>query len=230
MVPFRFQKPATSLQPYVQFYTQRQVSLRDPVLVHPVPARAAPMLEFVFGDRFKVLYAGSQEEVTSPAAVVVGMLTRPHAQLRLHGTFLSFVIMFRSTGLDALFPVALNELTGHDYDARSVFGGKIGELEERLGDCHSFQARVAAADAFLTRRIPGAGSADPVLAAAHFIEARRGRVRRIPDLALGAQIGQRQFERRFYQRFGMRPKLFARIVRFQSALDSKARRGGKILD
>ncbi len=33
----------------------------------------------------------------------------------------------------------------------------------------------------------------------------------------------RQFERVFGARFGMRPKLYSRIVRFQAALDRKAR-------
>jgi transcriptional regulator GlxA family with amidase domain len=36
-------------------------------------------------------------------------------------------------------------------------------------------------------------------------------------------LGIRQFERRFIQQVGMRPKLFARITRFEAALESKAR-------
>ena len=37
----------------------------------------------------------------------------------------------------------------------------------------------------------------------------------------------RQFERRFTQQVGMRPKLFARIARFEAALENKARFGSK---
>ena len=226
MVTLDFYRPALCLQRYVQFYTQRAVRLRDPLFVHSVPARAAPMLEFVFGDCFKVMYAGSSTEETSPAAVVVGMLTRPHAQLRLQGTFQSFVIMFQPAGLDALFPVALNELTGHAFDARSVLGRPIAELEERLGDCQSFPARVKAANAFLARRIPDALAANRIAMATHLIDTKKGRVL-IPDLASTVGIGQRQFERDFGARYGMRPKLYARIVRFQAALDSKARSATK---
>jgi transcriptional regulator GlxA family with amidase domain len=36
-------------------------------------------------------------------------------------------------------------------------------------------------------------------------------------------VGPRQLERDFSARFGIRPKLFSRIVRFQAALDRKAR-------
>ena len=154
------------------------------------------------------------------------MLTRPHAQLRLQGTFQSFVIMFQPSGLDALFPVDLKELTGHDFDAGLVLGRPIAELEERLGHCQSFHARVKAANAFLARRISCAGAADRIATATQLIDAKKGRVL-IPDLASAVGIGQRQFERDFGARYGMRPKLYARIVRFQSALDSKARSATK---
>jgi AraC-like DNA-binding protein len=226
MFPVRFQKPAPALRPYVQFYTQREVSLRDPLVVHPVPARAAPMFEFVFGDRFKIRYLNSLVEETSPRTVVVGMLTRPHAQLVLQGTFDSFVIMFQATGLEELFPVPLSELTNHDYDAHSVLSRSIADLEQRLADCDSFALRVKVADAFLTRRIRGTPRMDRISFAAHQIVSMSGQVR-VADLSTYVGFSTRQFEREFGSRFGMRPKLYSRIVRFQAALDSKARSSTK---
>jgi hypothetical protein len=50
MFPVHLQRPAQNLERYVQFYTQRELRLLDPLFVQSVPARAAPMLEFVFGD------------------------------------------------------------------------------------------------------------------------------------------------------------------------------------
>lgn len=226
MIALDFCRPAPCLQRYVQFYTQRSVSLRDPLFVHSVPARAAPMLEFVFGDCFKVMYSGSSREETSPAAVVVGMLTRPLGQLRLQGTFESFVIMFQPAGLNALFPVALDELISHAFDARPVLGSPLLELEGRLGDSRSFLARVKSANSFLARRIPDTVAVDRVAMATNLIDAKKGRVL-ISDLASTVGIGQRQFERDFGARYGLRPKLYARIVRFQAALDSKARSADK---
>src|ERR1700759_1089489 len=58
------------------------------------------------------------------------------------------------------------------------------------------------------------------------ILARSGRVR-MPELLAYSGIGNRQFERTFSERFGMRPKLYARIVRFQGALNCKARSSTK---
>jgi AraC-like DNA-binding protein len=226
MFPVHFQRPAPILERYVQFYTQRELRLRDPLVVQSVPARAAPMLEFVFGDPIRIRYPGSSVDEKSPGAVVVGMLTRPHGELHLQGTLTSFVIMFQPAGLSALFPVDLRELTDRDYDARSVAGKPIAELEQRLADCDCFASRASAADAFLARRIPDYLNTDRLSIAMDVILARNGRVR-MPELAAYSGIGNRQFDRMFGERFGMRPKLYARIVRFQSALDCKARSSTK---
>ncbi len=43
----------------------------------------------------------------------------------------------------------------------------------------------------------------------------------ISRLAGDVGLGLRQFERRFRESMGMSPKMFARVARFQSALDAK---------
>jgi len=49
----------------------------------------------------------------------------------------------------------------------------------------------------------------------------------ITAVADRAGLSMRQFERRFIERVGLRPKLFARIARFEAALDGKARFAAK---
>ena len=123
-----FQIPTIALRPFIQFYIQVQRSYRDPLVTLPIPARASPMIEFVFGDRFKFRYWGSPDEETVPAASLVGMLTRPHATLLHQGTFHSFVIMFQVHGLTDLFGVSSSEVTDQTYDADAVLGKPIREL------------------------------------------------------------------------------------------------------
>jgi hypothetical protein len=45
-----FHRPAPGLEPFVRFYVQRVVRIRGAAVIHPVPARAAAMIEFDFGD------------------------------------------------------------------------------------------------------------------------------------------------------------------------------------
>jgi AraC-like DNA-binding protein len=226
MSPTYFQIPSLALRPFVQFYAQAEVSLRDPLVIRPIPARASPMIEFVFGDRFKVRYLESREEVTTPATALVGMLTRPHATLLHQGTFQSFVIIFQVHGLTDLFGVPSSEVTDHTYDADAVLGKPIRELEQRLGGCKTFQQRVSAANHFFAERLKHARAADRMAFAADRILSSSGK---LPSAELAAQagIGVRQFQREFSASFGASPKLFSRIVRFQNALDTKARSSTK---
>ena len=226
MYPIQLQIPMPALRPFIQFYAQADVSLRDPLVIRPIPARASPMIEFVFGDRFKFRYCGSQDEVTTPAAALVGMLTRPHATLLHQGTFQSFVIMFQVNGLTLLFGVPSCEVTNRTYDADSVLGKPISELEQRLGNCETFQERVCIANHFLIDRLRRAPRVDRMAFAADRILSSSGKLPSA-ELAWQAGIGLRQFQREFSARFGASPKLFSRIVRFQNALDTKARSSTK---
>jgi AraC-like DNA-binding protein len=226
MFPIHFQIPTIALRPFIQFYTQVEVSLRDPLVIRPIPARASPMIDFVFGDRFKVRYWESRDEVTVPAAALVGMLTRPHATLLHQGTFQSFVIMFQVHGLTDLFGVPSSEVTNHTYDADAVLGKPIRELRQRLGNCETFQQRVLVANHFFAERLKHPQAVDRMAFAADQILSSSGK---LPSEVLAGQagVGVRQFQREFSARFGASPKLFSRIVRFQNALDAKARSSTK---
>ena len=214
------------MRPFIQFYAQAEVSRRDPLVIRPVPARASPCIEFVFGDRFKVRYRESKEEVTTPATALVGMLTRPHATLLHQGTFQSFVIIFQAHGLTDLFGLPSSEVTNHTYDADAVLGKPITELEQRLGNCESFQQRVSVANQFFAERLKRARAVDRMAFAADQILASSGKLSSA-ELARQVGIGVRQFQREFSASFGARPKMFSRIVRFQNALDTKARTSTK---
>jgi AraC-like DNA-binding protein len=192
----------------------------------PIPARASPMIEFVFGDRFKFHYWGSPDETTVPAASLVGMLTGPHATLLHEGTFQSFIVMFQAHGLTDLFGVPSSEITNHTYDAHAVLGKPVWELEQRLGNCNTFQQRDSVANRFFAERLKHAPAVDRMAFAADRILNSNGN---LPSAELARQvgIGIRQFQREFSARFGVSPKLFSRIVRFQNALDTKARNSTK---
>lgn len=225
MLP-HFQIPTIELRPFIQFYIQVKKTRGDPLVTLPIPARASPMIEFVFGDRFKFRYWRSPEELTTPAAALVGMLTRPHATLLHQGTFQSFVIMFQAHGLTDLFGVPSSEATNHTYDAEAVLGKPIGELAQRLGNCETFQQRDSVANHFFAERLKHPQDIDRMAFAAARILSSGGNLRSA-DLAGQVGIGVRQFQREFSARFGASPKLFSRIVRFQNALDTKARSSTK---
>jgi AraC-like DNA-binding protein len=221
-----FFRPAPGLEQFVRFYVQREVRIRGAAVVHPVPARAAPLIEFDFGDPINVLDYKQVRQRKSPTVVVVGPQTFRRVEMQLQGAFESFVIMFQPDGLHRLFSIPMHELTDQDFEAQSVLGSLISQVRQRLGNSKSFAERVRLVDKVLLRQSLQSYGFDGISAAANRIILAGGRLR-IPALADRAGLSTRQFERRFMQQVGMRPKLFARIARFEAALETKARAAAK---
>ena len=221
-----FCKPAPGLQHFVRFYTQRQMKIDGPGVVHPVTARAIPMLEFELGEPINAFYHEERSLKKSPVVTLVGPQTHRRVDLLLRGALEHFVIMFQPDGLSRLFSVPMRELTDEDFDGHAVLGKPISDVHQRLGECKTFEERVSFVDAFLLRCALTSSSHDAISAAANRILLRGGRVA-FTDLADRAGLSTRQFQRRFIQQVGMRPKLLARIARFEAALDGKARFAAK---
>ncbi|HSS98432.1 MAG TPA: helix-turn-helix domain-containing protein, partial [Terriglobales bacterium] len=133
---------------------------------------------------------------------------------------LSFAIFFQPGGWSKLFTVPMREITNRLYDAPLVVGACVRDLWNRLGECSSFRQRVTVVEKFLLSRVSCTPIAGRVGSAASYIFNQRGIVN-LPGLAQRAGMGLRQFERRFQQETGSSPKVFARVARFQAALDAK---------
>jgi methylphosphotriester-DNA--protein-cysteine methyltransferase len=89
-----------------------------------------------------------------------------------------------------------------------------------MGEQKSFEGRVAFAEAFLLKKLTSAAAHTQVTRAASFLFKQHGAVR-IPKLGRRDALSLRQFERLFRDDVGMPPKAFARIARFQTAMDAK---------
>lgn len=189
--------------------------------MHPVPARAAPLIEFDFGDPVHVLDCKQLAQRKSPMVVVVGPQTYRRVEMQLQGAIESFVIMFQPDGLHRLFSIPMHELTDKDCEGHSLLGAFISRLQTCLGGCKSLEERARCADGFLSRRAMDSRSYGGISAAVNRIVLAGGRIE-TAALADHAGLSMRQFERRFIRHVGMRPKLFARIARFEAALDTKA--------
>ncbi len=223
----RYLSPAPGLRSFVRFYVQREVSLpNNTKMVHPVPARAAPMLVFEFGDLPTIHLSDRPEVTTARRAVVVGLQTYRRLRMEMSGVQESFTLVFQPSGLHRLFGVPMAELTNRDFDARAVLGASVSELERQLSDCRSVEARARASDQFLLRQSLGVQALDGVSAAANVALLRAGQIP-MAQLSHSTGLSARQFERRFTRQVGLRPKLYSRIARFEAALDNKMRSPGK---
>jgi AraC-like DNA-binding protein len=139
----------------------------------------------------------------------------------MHGRIDAFTIVFQPGGMSKLFSLPAEELTDDDFEGQAALGHGIGELERQLGDAGSFTDRVRVADEYLGRKCPAISAVSGIVSAATAIHLNDGCVG-VSDLAHRSGLSIRQFERRFRLEIGIAPKLYSRIVRFETALRRKA--------
>lgn len=210
------------LRPYVWAYGMTTGQVGSVPLVVPLPARPKQLMTFAFGDAYRVRPLRSDGSHVSPRVTVVGPQTHARADLVVCGCIDSFTIHFQPSGFHRLFGVPMTELTDVAYDAHAVIGPEFPRLEQELGDAPGFTERIEIIEERLIGMLACRGTLDPVAIAANRLFASDG-IYRVSAMATDSGLSPRQFERRFLAQVGVPPKLYARIIRFNAALDHKLR-------
>ncbi len=128
-------------------------------------------------------------------------------------------IRLHPAGAYALLGRPLPELAGITVDLADLVPSASAELAERCAAAASPQARLRAAERWLTERMARALAPDPAVAwTAAEIERREGAV---SIAALRARTGwsKSRLAERFKAQIGVPPKLLARIIRFRRTLE-----------
>ena len=221
MISLHTARPNPILQEFVRVYAQREVGpseSRAEVLVETIPARLEQILEFQFGEPFRVCHWEGFSEIT-PKIAVIGAQVRGCSRIELRPRIQSFGVFFRPAGFSRLMGLPVREFAHRNYDGALV-SPSLPELWGQLADCLTFPQRVRVIEKSLLSLVASALQIELMIDMAERIFSLRGQVR-ISELAARTGIGLRQFERRFSRTIGMPPKFYARVARFQSALDAK---------
>jgi AraC-like DNA-binding protein len=217
----RVESPVAALQESVRCYVQLQECLPSRTFIQPIPARTAIILDFMLGSAGEIWSADRTQLETAHEVALVGAQTYRRVDLAMRGNVDQFVIFFQPGGLSRLFRVPAGALTNQHFDGRDVLGRTLDDLRHQLAETSSFAQRVRIADTFFLNQAP-AGPREGVGAAALALHRQRGCLS-ISGLADRSGLSLRQFERRFAAEVGMSPKLYARVARFEAAVESKAR-------
>ena len=212
--------PHPHLTHLVRAYAQRQVQ-DEAADAQPVVASLEQVLQFEFGDPLTVEYRNGLVQKTGQVSIV-GAHTYCRAAIRFSGKIESFAVFFQPFGLWQLFHLPNHHLNNQAYDGVELLGGGVRQLWYRMAEASTFRQRVALVDGFLLHQTASALEQTPLMAAAIHIFRNHG-THRIMAVADETGLSLRQFERRFLADVGFAPKLFARITRFQMALDAKLR-------
>ncbi len=220
---YRELKPPPALQDAVRCLW----ILEDEPGPNPVPEKVVPdgcvELLFQLGAPYRTLVPGSEAcEAPQPRSLVIGQIRRfieivPTGRVELIG------VRLEPTALHRLLGVAMNELTDREVSLEELGRPDLLELEGRLHEARTWPTRVRLLSAWLEGALPTRGceasAAVTHLRRSHGL-AELGRVAR----AVG--VSTRTLDRRFRDRVGLSPKVYARQLRLQRAFELLGRSPG----
>ena len=210
-------QPHQELRPFVRAYAQRVCNPPMVPVLEFVPAQLEQIINFEFGTIPGIRH---HNRTLTDAVLLGGAQGSFSGYLELRPGVESFAIFFQPAGFSTLFGVPLSTLSNQFDDATAIDPG-FRSLWNRLGESKTFVSRVSIVEQYLLGRAAAAPARDGMAATAQYLFRRRGAIK-ISALADLHGLGLRQFERRFKRGTGLSPKAFARVARFQAALDAKA--------
>jgi AraC-like DNA-binding protein len=183
---------------------------------HIVPD-GCPELIVHMGDPFSRRIGGRWRR--QPEAFLAGTLSRPW-NLRAGSRLRTLGIRFKPGAFTALFRTDMS--THADREAPLAQVMPASDARELLGNVTAAgtnAARFRAAEAWLSSRVPDVETlrSNPTRRAVRLVLESRGQTR-IDAIAEALGISRRRLERSFARDLGIRPKLYARIVRLNAAL------------
>ncbi len=212
-------RPQPALREFVRSYAQREMTHAATGFELPFIASIEPILSFNFYDRESIQNAGGQRQLVSRLHVL-GPQTYPSRIAHFNGYTLAFGIFLKPLALWKLFRIPSLVFTDTDMAGEDLLGKGFQTLWERLAESETFAARISVAEQYLLPFALNVVDRTCIMKSAEHIFSHNGATR-IDVLANHAALSVRQFERRFTEEIGISPKLFARITRFQVALDAK---------
>jgi methylphosphotriester-DNA--protein-cysteine methyltransferase len=187
-----------------------------------VPACLDQILNFEFGVR-PIAELGDASRFTINRLSIVGSSAYRPFNMHLSGGVESFAIFFQPLAFWQLFRLPTSSLVNHDFDGYAVLGAEADQLWSRLAETATFAERVKVAEAYLLRKAVNAERNSSIMKAALYMFRTKGAVR-LDDVASQLSLGLRQFERNFLSEIGLSPKLYSRVARFQTVLETRIQR------
>lgn len=222
MVDIQKMWPSPALQPYVLEYMYMKV-IGQPTgqeWSRSFPAPVEQVLIFYLTGYVRATYHNGLDKRASKSNLV----GQPVHQIQLSSSadLSFFMIRFQPTGFFRLFGVPQDLFTDVAEDVTLVLGADMQRLREQIENATTSTEMVIYAERFLLHWTESARRLTrPIDYAIGQMFTKNTRPISLDQLASDACLSPRQFERCFMERVGVTPKLYARLIRFNRALQYK---------
>jgi AraC-like DNA-binding protein len=215
--------PHPSLTEFVQCYRIVHfdfASASEPILKAYAP-RPEICLHFFLHERELVQLGDDSIKDYNLPVVLVGQQTSVIHRYLMGKNFVTFNIVFQPTALFRLMGIPAFELTNQYLDAEAIFSSRIQLILEQLRSAESYREMTLIADRFIQSLAGKAPKDELQLDTVSRLMINSGGKVSLHWLARESYLSTKQFTRKFYERTGVNPKTYLRIIRFTRAVHIK---------
>jgi AraC-like DNA-binding protein len=213
--------PHPSLNEFVRCYRIVHfnfVKAPEPVLKAYSP-RPEVCLHFFLRERELVQLGNGPTKDYKFRVVLAGQQTSVINRYLMGRDFVTFNIVFHPAALFRLTGISSFELTDKYLDAELIFSKPIRTVFEQLQSATSYNQMIVVADRFLSTLVRSARKEAHRLDAVSRLMINSGGKASVDWLADESCLSPKQFTRKFYERTGVNPKTYLRIIRFTKAVN-----------
>ena len=212
---FRSYRPSFLLLTYVEVIHLRHFVFppHGNLPFKPYPPRPEHCLTFYVRGVETTEYKKEGTRIKRPRSTVSGQYIS-QINRNISSEFLMILVVFKPGALNRLTGIPFTEFTNLAFDAESVFGYAVRNLNERLNSTDSYDEMIDLVNTFLVDMVKK--SAKDFLPVDHAINyfVQNPASASVKNLSSLSCLSPRQVERRFLERVGINPKTFLRIIRF----------------
>ncbi|MEP7232083.1 MAG: AraC family transcriptional regulator [Ginsengibacter sp.] len=185
----------------------------------PFPPNPQQSIIFYIDDPCEIQdFSSGKIDIAPPCMVVGPHLKRINSRMGMHHRMV--YVGFKPGGLFRLLGIPMKELFDGAFDAAELIGNNIRHINQQLKEAKGFEEMKHIVESFFLSRLSQLRAKQPFDAAIQQLLSCHGNIT-IDKVADLSGLGVRQFERKCYEKIGMSPKIYARLIRFSKAYRMK---------
>lgn len=149
-----------------------------------------------------------------------GQQTQPFV-FENQGELLNVQIVFKPTAFFKITGIPSHEVANNFWGANLIFGNKVSHYRERLCLASSYNEMIETAEQFVLNLLKNAKRKESRIDQLFATDISTRNNYLILHLAKEACLCSKQFKRVFFERVGVNPKMYLRIIRFSKAYNIK---------
>ncbi len=211
---FKILYPSKNLESFVKYFWVLEPSSTSEILK---PERVVPAGYLQMFFHYKTPF--SVEGVENPTSYFCGQLTKFKDVIPAKDTAM-IAVVFYPFSAKPFVHLNVNELTNKSVALKDVYGLEAQEvIEKELKQCTDYSGKQEAIEKFLRKYffLSNKYQYGIVKQATYIIDESKGKCQ-IGELSDKLFMSKRQIERLFKQTVGISPKMYAQIIRFNSAM------------